>query len=178
MNNFQRDYFGAYPCIPRFHRWVAQEIQTKQYLETFFGRGRHFFGRPNDDTTLREAIAYCGQSPTADRLNLAMLNIWKEMGTVVRLTAQVHDAVYFQYRVEDGESDIIKRALELIQIHMVSPSGRSYTIPGEAKVGWNWGNAHNPAKPLGPNNEFNPNGLVKWKGHDNRTRLQGLDRVL
>lgn len=169
MEKFQRDYFSAYPCIPKFHQWVAQELQTHQTLSTPFGRERHFFGRPNDDATLREAIAYCGQSPTGDRMNLGLWRIWKHMGKEVQLLAQVHDAVYFQYKETADESAIVRQALNLIQVFL-SHRTRSFTIPGEAKTGWNWG-IHSTA---------NPDGLKKWtpKTPDTRKRQTLLERAL
>jgi len=61
MEDFQDAFAtGDKPAFPGFLKWwkhVAQELQTKRLLTTPFGRTRHFFGRPTDDTTLREAIA-------------------------------------------------------------------------------------------------------------------------
>ena len=166
MEDFQKSYFAAFPGIPKWHRWTAQQLQTAQVLTTPFGRTRHFFGRPNDDATLREAIAFSPQSSTGDRMNLGLWRIWKELGTAVQILAQVHDAVYFQYREVD-EAAVVARALELIRVTLTHGS-RSMTIPGEAKTGWNWGDW---------DAKLNPNGLKKYKGPpDDRSRLTGLDR--
>jgi hypothetical protein len=178
MVDFQQKFFSAYPGIPKWHTWVATELQTTQFLVTPFGRERHFFGRPNDDATLREAIAYVPQSATADRTNLGLWRIWKHMGRRVQVLHQNHDAVYFLYREDDNEAEVIQQALSLMEVKVVNPAGRPFVVPGEAKVGWNWGNMHNPSKPIGPGNERNPNGLVKWKGKDERKRQVGLDMVL
>lgn len=177
VERFQNSYFTAFPGIPRWHRWVAEQIQTVGKISDIFGRSRTFFGRPNDDTTIRAAVAHGPQSTTAKRLNLGLYRIWKEMGQQIQILAQVHDAVYFQYRVEDGEQEIISRALKLIEVEH-EHNGRKMIVPGEAKVGWNWGNHHDESKPTGPSNLANPNGLKKWKGTDKRQRLEGLDRVL
>jgi len=166
MEDFQRSYFGAFPCIPKWHLWTAEQLQTIQLLETPFGRRRHFFGRPNDDTTLREAIAYVPQSSTADRMNLGLWRIWKYLGDRVQLLAQVHDAVYFQYRPAD-EAEIIPEALRLIEVELIN-GRRKFVIPGEAKVGWNWGNW----------SENNPDGLRKYSGFDPRERTTLVDRLL
>lgn len=173
MVDFQAAYYEAYP-ITRWHRWVAQQLQTTQKLTTVFGRERHFFGRPNDDTTLREAIAYGPQSATGDRLNLALWRVWKYMGTRVQLLAQVHDALYFQYPETLDPGPIIAEALSLIRTPLshTMPDGtlRSYDVPGEAKIGWNWGNF---------DTRKNPDGLMKWKGEDKRVRSgSGLHRVM
>jgi DNA polymerase-1 len=172
---FQSNYFAGFPGIPKWHRWTAQQIQTTHQIETVFGRRRHFFGRPNDDATLREAIAFAPQGATGDRMNLGLWRLWKHMGKEIQLLGQVHDAVYFQApdRGSEYEADVIKRALALIEIPMTDPkSGRTYTVPGEAKTGWNWGDFNDDAK-RGP---LNPEGLKKFKGSDTRVRLEGLDR--
>lgn len=172
---FQSNYFAGFPGIPKWHRWTAQQIQTTHQIETVFGRRRHFFGRPNDDATLREAIAFAPQGATGDRMNLGLWRLWKHMGKEIQLLGQVHDAVYFQAPDlgSEYEADVIKRALALIEIPMTDPkSGRTYTVPGEAKTGWNWGDFNDDAK-RGP---LNPEGLKKFKGSDTRTRLEGLDR--
>lgn len=179
MEDFQARYFEAFPGIPKWHRWVAQELQTKQKLTSVFGRERHFFGRPNDDTTLREAIAYCPQSATGDRMNLGLWRIWDSMGDRVQLLGQVHDAVYFQFRETDDEAEIIKQALACIEIEQTDPkSGRSYLVPGEAKTGWNWGN-YATAEDVAKGRAKRPNldGLQKFKGKDTRVRTPLLGRT-
>lgn len=173
---FSTRYFAANPGIPRWHRWTAEQVQTKQQLTTPFGLTRHFFGRPDDDTTLREAIAFQGQSPTATRTNLALLRHWEDLRGRTQLLGQTHDSITFQYRESDNEAEVINKALKLMEIALRAPNGREFVIPGEAKIGWNWGNHHNTAKPTGTKNRFNPNGLQKWKGQDLRQRLVGLER--
>lgn len=173
--NFQDAYAtgasAAFPAFPKWWRYVAQELQTTQRLVTPYGRERQFFGRPRDDTTLREAIAYVPQSSTADRMNLGLWRIWKELGRDVQLLAQVHDSVVFQYRESDDEDGIIQRALALTRVPL-SNGVRSMTVGAEAKIGWNWGNV---VKDKAGNVTGNPDGLIKWKpqAQDERTRTNG-----
>lgn len=175
MENFQHAFFSAYPAFQKSFAWTATEIQTKGFLTTPFGRTRHFFGRSNDDTTLREAIAYIPQSSTADRLNLALWRIWRYMPEV-QILAQVHDAVYFQYRDLGGdyERNIIQRALGYISTPL-KIKGRVFDVPGEAKVGWNWGAQYVDKK---TGEIKNIDGLIKWKGKDDRKRTPILKRIL
>ena len=174
----------AYPCLPRWWAWTAHELQTKQELITPFGRRRTFFGRPGDDGVLRDAIAFMPQSTTADRTNLGLWRVWKHMPEV-QLLAQTHDSITFQYDQDADEKAIIQRALELIRVELVSPSGRSYVVPGEAKVGWNWGplvsesdREKAKAKGLRPPH-LNLDGLKKWSSAapDRRERSVGLRRL-
>lgn len=182
--DFQVRYFEAFPGISRWHRWVAQQLQQNQLLVTPFGRRRHFFGRPNDDSTLREAIAYTPQSSTADRTNLILYRIWKHMRDRVQLLAQVHDAIYFQFPEHLDEQEIISEAMSYFEIK-IEHGERKLIVPGEAKSGWNWASyvseedvARWEKDPKGPKPQFNPNGLKKFKGKDSRERLTGLDRIL
>ena len=171
MEVFQERYFDAFPGIPKWHRWTAQELQTTQRLVTPFGRVRDFFGRPRDDTTLRKAIAFVPQSSTADRMNLGLWRIWRHLHGRVELLAQVHDAVYFQFDEREDEIALRREVLRLIDVPLTDPrTGRKFTVPGEYKSGWNWGLFHE---------KFNPNGMRKLHPNgDSRRRLEGLDRVL
>ena len=166
IEKFQHDYFGAFPCLPRLHRWVAQELQTKQQITSFCGRTRHFFGRPTDDTTLREAVANMGQSPTADRTSLVMWRIWKHCRKA-QLLHEVYDAVYCQTR-ESDEQEVVEQIKSLARVELTH-NGRKFLVPVEVKTGWNWGNYEAKS---------NPNGLKKFNGVDTRKRAEGLDRVL
>lgn len=173
----------AFPAIAQWWQWTAQQLQTTHQLLTPFGRRRHFFGRPGDDTTLREGIAFLPQSTTADRMNLGLWRVWKKMSQV-QLLAQTYDSITFQFREDAEESQIVQQALELIRVELRAPSGRKYVVPGEAKVGWNWGAFVSPeearaARLAGKFLRANPGGLVKWKpGADTRKRAYGIDRVM
>lgn len=171
MVDFQHSFFGAYPAFTLWHQWCAQQLQTTHMLTTPFGRERHFFGHPKDEATIREAVAYVPQSSTADRLNLAMWRMWHRMPQI-HLMAQVHDAIYFQYKEED-EEEVIPRALGLISTP-IQVKGRIFDVPGEAKAGWNWANFNDDEK----RGELNLDGLKKWKGSDTRKRTPMLDRIM
>lgn len=160
----------AFPCIPRWWQWIAQELQLTHQLVTPFGRRRHFFGRLGDDTTLREAIAFLPQSTTADRMNLGLWRVWKNQPGV-QLLAQTYDSITFQYKDlgHEYESEVLSTALQHIRVELQHPSGRRYVVPGEAKMGWNWGYA----------SDRNSEGLAKWNPSvpDARVRRTGLQRL-
>lgn len=175
----------AYPAIPRYWQWIAEQLQTTSLIVTPFARQRHFFGRSGDDTTLREAIAFLPQSTTADRMNLGLWRIWKHMPEI-QLLAQTYDSVTFQFKETDDENAIIARALALIRVELVAPTGRSYVVPGEAKTGWNWGyfveqSDIDKAKAQGKRPpRLNLEGLRKWspKTRDTRKRPDMLHRLI
>lgn len=169
IEQFQRQYFAAFPCIgsfdrnPREKNWhnsVRDALKETSSITTLLDRRRFFFGRYNDDETLRAAIAYEPQSLTGDEINKGMLKLWRS--NRIQLLVQVHDSILFQYP-EEEEAEIIPWALEALKTHIPLKLGRDFYVPTEAKIGWNWGDFDA--------NE-NPDGLVKWKGQDARTRQE------
>jgi DNA polymerase I-like protein with 3'-5' exonuclease and polymerase domains len=192
MVDFQGRYFRAYPGLggpdgygPRrltWHKYVAQELGIHQVLTTPLGRQRHFFGRPGDDATLREAIAYVPQSVVGDLLNYVLWCFWHQFQEV-QLLAQIHDAIIFQFD-EGTEDRILPRALSMAKVpitveSLVEPGKyRTITIGSECKIGWNWADAEIKTS-LGKKIK-NPDGLIKWKPGqvDSRRRLEGLARIV
>lgn len=160
VSQFQSQYFGAFPAIPLYHDFVRSSIRDYASLTTLFGRRRFFFGRHNDDATIREATAYSPQSMTADEINRGIMNLWRS--NRVQLLVQVHDSILFQYP-EELEEEIIPWALDALRAPLKLKHGRDFVVPTEAKVGWNWGDA----------NDENVDGLKKWKGQrDERKRTE------
>lgn len=123
------------------------------------GRRRQFFGRKNDDKTLKEAIAFQPQSVVADILDKGLYNVWWNMPKV-QLLGQMHDAILIQYE-ESREAEIIPKVTQQLVVP-VQVGDYTMEIPSEAEVGWNWGAADKKGK--------NPDGLIEYKGEDNRTR--------
>lgn len=165
---FQVAYFRAFPAIGSFdhdpaaanyHTWVRKQLATLGYITTPFGRRRFFFGRPTDDSTLREAIAYAPQSMTADEIDTGILSLWRAHR--IQLLIQVHDSILLQYP-EDEEETILPWAIKTLQTKLVLKRGREFTVPVDAKVGYNWGDFDATT---------NPDGLAKWRGVDTRKRL-------
>jgi len=172
MERFKQAYFAAFKGIPRWHQNVINQIQTTGVLTSLWGRRRKFYGRPDDDKTHREAIAFDPQSTVGDILNMAMLRVWHH-ATVLRdpalegfqLLSQLHDAILFQYP-EERESIIVPRVLELMRVG-VPVDGQTLTIPVEVAVGWNWAKYNDKPRLHHPENL---DGIKEWKGHDDRTR--------
>lgn len=168
---FQLRYFQAFPSHQRWHAWTASELASRGMLTTLTGRPRWFFGRRDDDATIREAIAYDPQGSVGDILNTGMLKVWRSQ--LVQLLLQIHDAILIQYP-EDQEDKVLPEVLELIKHPIELRHGRTLLIPSEAQVGWNWGKY---------DEKENPDGLRKWAGGDDRRRQRQpatseLDRVL
>ena len=149
IKDFQALYFQTFPAIQRLHAWVEQQIKDTGHLVTPFGRKRWFFGRRDDRDTLKQAVAFLGQSMTADEMNHAMLALWRL--NMVQILLQGHDSILIQYP-EEKESEIIPTVLRAMRVPLELEAGRQFVVPVDVKVGWNWGLANND----------NPNGLGKW----------------
>lgn len=162
IEDFQNRYFRAFPAIKLWHEHVRKQLLSTSTITTLLGRQRVFFARPDEATTLREAVAYEPQSLTGDEINRGMLQLRREANATnrhIELLVQVHDSILLQYR-ETDEADIVPWALETLKVPISLKHGRTFTVPTDAKVGWNWGNA----------DVANPLGLAKWKGSDSRKR--------
>ena len=162
---FQPKYFRAFPAHQQWQSHVDSNLRRNGTLTSLTGRKRQFWGRRNDESVLREAIAYDPQCSLADIVNSAMLRIWSARDAAV--VFQDHDAITITYP-EAHEDHIIP----LIQTQLLQSiplkNGRNMTIPYDCKTGWNKGDwdKDDPTK--------NPDGLKDYYGHDNRKRLPKL----
>jgi DNA polymerase I-like protein with 3'-5' exonuclease and polymerase domains len=179
---FQLKYFRRFKGIKSYHMMQANRLQMDYYVTTALGRQRHFFGRPDDDSTLRKAIAFDPQSTVGDLLNLGLWRVWYELDTwgpskgPLELLLQVHDNIVFQLPDDPGSEKIVLRVLELLKIPL-HYSDETVEIPADVECGWNWC----PQKV----DKKNADGLIPWKGigTDGRVRnskpdATGLDRVI
>ncbi len=158
IEEFQPKYFRAFPAHLRWHANVARRLYEDGYLINLTGRKRWFFGRRNDDATVRAAIAYDPQGALADILNRGMLQVWRSKSCQVLM--QIHDAILVQYP-ENREDEIIPRVQELLRVPLALERGREFVIPYGVKTGWNWGSS---------DEEANPDGLKSYKPGDKRKR--------
>lgn len=178
IDAFQKKYLKAFP-IEAWHKDVIQKVQALGEITTPLGRRRQFFGRRNDDSTIREAIAYQPQSMVGDLLNLGLWRVYNHYrrDSRVQLLAQVHDAIVVQYRElgSEFERETIANIQSLIEVPL-TVADRTMTIPSDVKVGWNFAKSDKKLFADG-----NPDGLIGYKGNDNRRRqkaLSVLDRVI
>jgi hypothetical protein len=168
VQHYQDVYLQAFPEIKKWHLNVMQQVQTKGEITTLFGRTRQFFGRPSDDATIREAVAFAPQSMAADYTNRALLAMHRASlrGELpIELFLQKHDELGFRY-AEPVESAVLPKVQELMTQHVMlrSPAGlaREWCVPVEMQSGWNLGKA----------SAANPDGIKVWHGQDSRTRTE------
>ena len=161
VREFQPIYMSRFPAHGKWHEWTENELRRKGHLITLRGRKRWFFGRRDDNATLREGLAYMAQSSLADYLDRGMLNVWR--GKACQLLMQIHDAILVQFdeRKEDSVVELVRKQLEF---SIPLKGGRLFTIPYGVKTGWNWG----------AYSERNPDGLKTYHPGDKRRRTPPL----
>ena len=184
--HYQSVFFEMLPEVAMWHGWVAEQVQTKGEITTMLGRARRFFGRPNDDATLREAVAYEPQSVAADYTNAALLRMLKAYlygvdavrddltpealnvfeskfpkSLPIKIFLQKHDELGYRYE-QPYEEDVNLIVTSLMEKHIpiTSPEGltRDWFVPVEMESGWN----------LGFRSKKNPNGV----GHPDSTLVR------
>lgn len=152
---FQDNYFGAFPCIPEYHKWVINTLQSTRQITHLFGRRRTFFDDVKAQSTINAAIAYSPQGMTGEEINRGLLALWYDPR--FELMVQVHDSILFQVDY-DKVNELVPLALNLMEAHLTLKGDRDFFVPLEAKTGFNWGD----------HNDKNPLGLKKWKGEETR----------
>ena len=166
---FQPKYYQAFPCHHEWHDWTREQIRRYGYLISLTGRKRWFFGRRNDDATVREALAYSPQADESGIVNSAMLDIWRKQTATVMM--HEHDGLVYQFPTHH-ENTIVPLLLKQLEYTIDIGHGRTLTVPYEAKTGWNRGEY---------DEKTNPDGLCEYTGEDQRKRspqMSLLDRVV
>jgi len=166
IEHYQDVFFAMLPEIQMWHRWVVEQVQTKGEITTFLGRTRRFFGRPNDDATIRKAVAYEPQSVAADYCNRALLRLHRlaltrDFPATIRLSKHDELVVTCKESLEKEVTTIMVAQMEE-HITLTSPAGetRDWFVPVEIESGWN----------MGRKSDSNPNGLSHPL--DGRTRIE------
>jgi DNA polymerase I-like protein with 3'-5' exonuclease and polymerase domains len=173
IEHYQEVFFDAFPEIAKWHRWVAEQVQTTGEITTMLGRTRRFFGRPNDDATIREAVAYEPQSVAADYCNRALLRLYNmgdKFPAIIRLSKHDELVVTCNESLEEQVISIMREQMEE-HITLTSPNGktRNWFVPAETESGWNLGKrvVDKDTKEV-----TNPNGISHPL--DGRTRIDTL----
>lgn len=164
IQEFQKGYFRAFPAIGVYdkndhktdcwHNRVRRSLENGGKLTSLLGRRRYFFGRPDDDNTIRPAIAYDPQSCTADEIDRGLIQLWR--ADICQILLQVHDSLLTQVPTERLD-ETVPQIVEKVRVMTVLKRGREFVVPVGVKAGANWGD-YDPKNP-----NHNPTGLKKWK---------------
>lgn len=192
---FQERYFFAFPAIRLWHADIRERLQRDRYIDTPLGQRRWFFGRPKDDSTAREAIAFVPQCTIGVLLNQVLYKAWRlsilprndPRHLPIQLLLQNHDSFSFQtpYREHsyhiDGKGCPLEYIISTVNdLFLTTPipfvrgdERRDMPIPAEFKTGFNWADADtDPDRGKWTFDDGNPDGLIKWRGADTRRRTE------
>jgi DNA polymerase I-like protein with 3'-5' exonuclease and polymerase domains len=126
--------------VKEWYQEIKNEIITTHKLRSPLGHTRYFFGDVSKNhMAFNSAVAHAPQNLSVSMLNVGFWKVWglvKKHNGDLRLKAQVHDSVPFQYR--EGREDIRDEVLAALDNPAII-HGRTLRIPVEAKIGNNWG---------------------------------------
>lgn len=140
IEEFQRKYFKTFPNIYKWQVWVQQQVQSKRFLVTPFGRRRNFWDNPKDDATIRAAIAFVPQSTVGDLTSRGLLAL--HALPHVQVLNNIHDAAFGQIPLHMKEELlplIVKTLTFPLQVTDIWGKNREMLIPWESQTGMNWG---------------------------------------
>lgn len=151
-------YFLLYPEIRGvFWKEVVDELRYTRILNTPFGRKRTFYGRW-DDKLLREAYSYIPQSTVGDLGGKAIVQCYDTIERQIpgaHVLLNVHDSILMQCDV--GDLARVQEEMARAMAIPITVKGRTFTIPTDCEVGFNWGKR--PKK----DPSQNPNGLRPYE---------------
>jgi DNA polymerase-1 len=137
-DQFHKDY----PEYSLFHRELEFLVNRQGYLQTAFGRLRHF---PNPKGQRNEYLAFPGQSTAVDvMLGNALLPLSRllplKFGPRSRVLFSVHDSVICNVTI-GGSLQKAREAFELVTRTLEAPIPEfdGFNINCEVKIGPSWG---------------------------------------
>lgn len=127
------------PSVERvFHKYVRDEVFSRQTLSTPFGRERHFHGLRNNDTNYKvfnEAYSYIPQSVVADNTGFALFDIEQDGEFVVN---ECHDSINQEIRDDLGAVlECYRRTRRAFDRNIKFYNGIEIQIPIEGEMGYN-----------------------------------------
>lgn len=157
-------YAFTYPKVKGdWYDSIVREIQQTGRLISPSGRTRIFFGKPwANKRDLNSAAAHAPQSLSVDLINEEFYNAWRctiygsfykldyktgsrthvtfDLRGIVRLKAQIHDSIFFQYRQGDSYKHIPEKFRDILmdsRIPIRAPDGiiREMFIPSDISAG-------------------------------------------
>lgn len=126
--------------VKQWYQEVKNEIISTKMLRSPLNHTRYFFGNvEKNHRAFNSAVAHVPQNLSVSILNIGLWKVWslvKKHQGKLRLKAQVHDSILFQYC--NGREDIRKEVIASMK-NPVKIHGRTLTIPVDCKIGNSWG---------------------------------------
>ena len=137
-------YEKTYPRVKKdWYASISKTITQTGMLVSPLGWTRKFFGKPSDSKQhLNAAVAHGPQNLSVGIINKCFFRIWKDtiygdLRGLVRLKAQIHDSILFQYRnTASGLPQIIRDRMRMeVQVTDCFGIVRSMLIPPDMSAG-------------------------------------------
>ena len=127
----------TYPIVKgAYQNAIKANVSTTKLLVGATGWTRYCFGHPNSNKLdLNSYVAHGPQSLNAMIMNQAWIkvynNVWRKNPKDFRLLAQIHDSIFFQYRI--GREDLayqVKKEMEIpIKVSDIFRIERTLVVP-------------------------------------------------
>jgi len=140
-----KQYEQTYPRVKGlFYDKIISEITTTSRLVSPFGWTRYFFAKPSrqNKPALNAAVAHGPQNLSVSIINREWYAIWRETvhGSLrgrVRVKAQIHDSIPFQYRRDDpaAAQEVLSMMNTSVEVKGADGITRTMKIPSDMKCG-------------------------------------------
>lgn len=134
-------YSNTYPQVKgRWYDKIKYDILTTSMLISALGWTRFCFGKPAvNKLALNSYVAHVPQNLSVSIINKAFIKVWQRLALTgrIRLKAQIHDSILFQYRIGDEEVVALVAKLMEIPTQVTGSDGivRTLLIPNDIKMG-------------------------------------------
>lgn len=136
-------YSATYPGVKgRFYETIIATIERTNKLISPLGWTRYFFAKPSkrNKPALNAAVAHGPQNLSVSILNREWYAIWREtvygsLRDLVRIKAQIHDSIFFQYRTSFDPRRVLERMHTPVEVTGADGKTRTMLIPSDLKSG-------------------------------------------
>lgn len=140
-------YAKTYPHVKgRWYDKIKLDVATGHKLVSALGWTRYCFGNPNiNKQALNAYVAHVPQNLSVAIINIAFMRVWRDLAIpsngALRLKAQVHDSILFQYKADRPE--LVQQVADMmrvpVQVRGSDNKVRTLVIPSDTKSGiTNW----------------------------------------
>ena len=136
-------FAATYPVVRvDYQDWVRREVALHKKFTGATGWTRYCFSDPSKSKqALNAYVAHNPQSLNAMVLNKAYIRVFTDIALPnprdFKLMAQIHDSIFFQYRI--GRDDLAHKVKELMEIPVkikdIKGIERTFTVPAALKCG-------------------------------------------
>lgn len=137
-----RTYEKTYPEVKKdWYDGLKREIKITKKLKSALGWTRYFFDDPSKSKpALNAAVAHGPQNLSVGIINEVFYKIWwdtvyGDLRGRVRIKAQIHDSILFEFRGADVPEIVRKRMENPIEVTDVHKVKRTMLIPPDMSVG-------------------------------------------